>query len=144
MSTYSWRIYNTVNKVGFGRCHLAFAVANCVLNRRFAAVTVGGCGDCWKLWWLLEAAMGCWQYDGKFSFYFNSYFSVQLQQTEISDRKLFIFQHGIVPSIFGTICCVIFQIYIIYNVHGISGESTIWVHAVFPSSLSDVLQWFCV
>ena len=53
--------------------------------------------DCWKLRRLLEAATGCRrgpQYDWKWSFYFNCYFSVQLQQTEISDRKLFIFQHG--------------------------------------------------
>ena len=36
-------------RTGIGRRHLAFAVANCVLNRRFAAVTVGSCGNCWKL-----------------------------------------------------------------------------------------------
>ena len=51
--------------VWLGRCHLAFAVANCVLNLRFAAA-------------LLDAApMGCWggpQYDGKWSFYVNCYF----------------------------------------------------------------------
>ena len=39
----------SVNKGGIGRHHPAFAVANCVLNWRFAAVTVGNCGDCWKL-----------------------------------------------------------------------------------------------
>ena len=31
-----------------------------------------------------------WQYDRKCSFYFNCYFSTQLQQTETSDRKLYI------------------------------------------------------
>ena len=36
-------------RAGIGRRHLAFAVANCVLNRRFAAVIVGSCGDCRKL-----------------------------------------------------------------------------------------------
>ena len=35
--------------VWLGRCHLAFAVANGVLNRRFSAATVGCCGDGWKL-----------------------------------------------------------------------------------------------
>ena len=29
--------------------HLAFAVANGVLNRRFSAATVGCCGDGWEL-----------------------------------------------------------------------------------------------
>ena len=37
---------------------------------------------------------------------------------------------SIVPSIFGTISCVIFQIYIIINVHSVSGESTIWIRAI--------------
>ena len=62
---------------GLGRCHLVFAVANCLLIGRFATVTVGSYGDCWKLRRLLEAATGCQQgqqYDGKFSFYFNCYF----------------------------------------------------------------------
>ena len=64
-------------RAGIGRCHLAFAVANCALNGRFAAVTVGSCGDCWKLRRLLETAMGCWrgpQYDRECSFYFICYF----------------------------------------------------------------------
>ena len=30
-------------RAGLGRCDLAFAVINCVLNRRFAAATVGSC-----------------------------------------------------------------------------------------------------
>ena len=50
--------------VWLGRRHLAFAVANCVLNLRFAAA-------------LLEAATDFWrgpQYDGKCSFFFNCYF----------------------------------------------------------------------
>ena len=41
------------------------------------AATVGSYGNCWKLRRLLEAATGCHrgqQYDGKCSFYFNSYF----------------------------------------------------------------------
>ena len=51
--------------VWLGRRHLAFAVANCVLNLRFAAALLDA------------AATGCWrgpQYDGKCSFYFNCYF----------------------------------------------------------------------
>ena len=40
-------IQSTTTRIG--RRHLAFAVANCVLNRRFAAVTVGSNGDCGKL-----------------------------------------------------------------------------------------------
>ena len=35
--------------VWLGRRHLAFAVANGVLNRRFSATTVGRCGDGRKL-----------------------------------------------------------------------------------------------
>ena len=38
------------------RCHLAFAVANGVLNRRFSAATVGCCGDGWKLRWVASEA----------------------------------------------------------------------------------------
>ena len=40
-------------------------------------MTVGSYGDSWKLRRQLEAATGCWRgqhYDGKCSFYFNSYF----------------------------------------------------------------------
>ena len=54
--------------------------------------------SCQRLRWLLKAAAG-WrrglQYDGKCSFYFN-YFSVQLQQTKTSNRKLCIFWCGTV------------------------------------------------
>ena len=45
----------------------------------------------------LEAATGCWQgpqYDRKCSFFLIAFFSGQFQQTEISERKLFIFHHG--------------------------------------------------
>ena len=51
-----------------------------------------GYGNCWRLWRLLEAEVGCPRYDGKCCFYFNYYFSVQLQQTKTSDRKLSIFR----------------------------------------------------
>ena len=87
---------HTVNKstiqstrAGLGRCHLAFAVANCVLNRRFAMATVGSCSDCWKL--RRVAGEACNMMENALSIFI---FSVQLQQTEISDKKLFIFQHG--------------------------------------------------
>ena len=36
-------------RAGLGRRHLAFAVANYLLNWRFATGTVGSCGICWKL-----------------------------------------------------------------------------------------------
>ena len=49
MSTYRPRIDDLSTRAGIERCHLAFAVANCVLNWSFAVVTVGSCGDCWKL-----------------------------------------------------------------------------------------------
>ena len=58
-------------RAGFGRCYLAFAVANCVLNREVCY------SDCWKLRRLLEAATGCRrgpQFDRKCFFYFNYYF----------------------------------------------------------------------
>ena len=38
------------------RRHLAFAVANCVFNLMFAAVTIGSCGDSWKLRWVAGEA----------------------------------------------------------------------------------------
>ena len=47
--------------VWLGRRHLAFAVANCVLNLRFAVA-------------LLDAAVTAGSCDGKCSFYFNCYF----------------------------------------------------------------------
>ena len=79
MSTYSQQIDDTL----LGRCHLAFA--NCVLNRRFAA-TIAGSGSCDGF--PVRPAMT------KNVLSILIIFSVQLQQTEISDRKLFIFQHG--------------------------------------------------
>ena len=73
--------------------------SNCWRLQRLleATATVGSCGNCWKLRRLLEAATGCRrgpQYDGKCSFYLIHIFSAQLQQTETSDRKLFIFHLG--------------------------------------------------
>ena len=77
--------------VWLGRRHLAFAVANCVLNLRFAsalldaAVTAGSCDGLLArpaIWWKI------------FFIFLIVIFSVQLQQTEISERKLFIFHLG--------------------------------------------------
>ena len=75
-----------------------------------AAVTVGSCGDCWKLRRLFEAEAtvwrcgDCWKLQRLTGEACNmmenalsiliAIFSVQLQQTETSDRKLFIFLHG--------------------------------------------------
>ena len=64
-------------RAGLGRHHLAFAVANCLWNQRFATATVGSCGDCWKLWRLLEATTSCqWgpQYDRKCSLFYLLFF----------------------------------------------------------------------
>ena len=57
--------------VWLGRRHLAFAVANGVLNRRFSVATVGRCGDGWKLRCCCRRGP---QYDGKCPFYLNCYF----------------------------------------------------------------------
>ena len=81
MSTYRQRIDR------LGRYHLAFAVANCALNPRFAAVTVGSCGDSWKL----RQAAGEASNMMENALSILIIFSAQLQQTEISERKLFIF-----------------------------------------------------
>ena len=73
---------------GIGRCHLAFAVANCVLNWRFAV----DCSDCWKLRQLLEAATGCrWgpQYDGKCSFYFNYFFRTPPANRDVRQKAVY-------------------------------------------------------
>ena len=75
-------------RAGLRRCHLAFAVANFLLNRRFVTATVGNCSDCWKLRRVARNMT-----ENVLSILIVM-FSVQLQQTEISDRKLFIFQHG--------------------------------------------------
>ena len=77
--------------VWLGRRHLAFAVANCVLNLRFSAATVGRCGDGWKLRRVVGEARNMMENALSILILI---FSVQLQQTEISDRKLFIFNLG--------------------------------------------------
>ena len=68
------------------RCH--FAVANGALNPRFAAVTIGSCGDSWKLRRVAGEASNMTENALSILIVI---FSVQLQQTEISERKLFIF-----------------------------------------------------
>ena len=73
-------------------CHLAFAVANCVLNLRFSAATVGRCGDGWKLRRVAGEARNMMENALSILILI---FSVQLQQTETSDRKLFIYHLGI-------------------------------------------------
>ena len=52
--------------------------------------TAGGCGDCWKLRRVAGKASS--MTENALSILI--IFSVQLQQTETSDRKQFIFQHG--------------------------------------------------
>ena len=76
------------------RRHLAFAVANGVLNRRFSAATVGCCGDGWKLRWVAGEAHNMTENDLSIWIVI---FSVHLQQTKISERKLFIFHLGLGP-----------------------------------------------
>ena len=66
------------------RRHLAFAVANCVLNLRFAA-------HCWTLRRIAGEARN--MTENALSI-LSVIFFVQLQQTEISERKLFIFHLG--------------------------------------------------
>ena len=85
MSTYRQQI----NRLG--RRHLAFAVAHCALNPRFAAVTVGSCGDSWKLRRVAGEASNMTENALSILIVI---FSAQLQQTEISERKLFIFHLG--------------------------------------------------
>ena len=80
MSTYRQRIH------GLGRRHLAFAVANFVLNLMFAAAAPGSCGG-------LPVRAGDMTENALFILIV--IFSVQLQQTEISERKLFIFHLGL-------------------------------------------------
>ena len=77
--------------VWLGRCHLAFAVANCVLNLRFSVATVGRCDDGWKLRRVAGEARNMTENALSILILI---FSVQLQQTETSDRKLFIFHLG--------------------------------------------------
>ena len=66
MSTYRQRIH------GLGRHHLAFAFANCVLNRRFAAAT------------------GCRRYDGKCSFYFNYFFRTTTTNWDLREKAVYL------------------------------------------------------
>ena len=84
-------IQSTSYKGRIWRHHLAFAVANCLLNRRFATVTVGSCGICWKQRRVAGKARNMTETAPSILIVI---FSVLLQQTQISDRKLFIFQHG--------------------------------------------------
>ena len=87
MSTYKQRIDRPERR------HLAFAVANCALNPRFAAVTVGSCGDSWKLRRQLEAAAtagSCDGYDGKCSFYFNcSFFRTTPTNRDLREKAVY-------------------------------------------------------
>ena len=55
-------------------------------------MTVGSCGNCWKL--RRVAGKACNMTENALSILI-VIFSVHLQQTETSGRKLFIFQHGI-------------------------------------------------
>ena len=89
LSIYRRHIDDQSTRAGIGRHHLAFAVANCVLNRWFASVTVGCCGDCWKLRRVAGEARN--MTENALSILI--IFSVHLQQTETSGRKLFIFHH---------------------------------------------------
>ena len=58
------------------------------LNPRLAAVTVGSCGDSWKLRQVADEASNMTENALSILIVI---FSLQLQQTEISERKLFIF-----------------------------------------------------
>ena len=78
--------------VWLGRRHLAFAVANGVLNQRFSAATVGCCGNGWKLRRVAGEARNMTENALSISIVI---FSVHLQQTEISERKPFIFHLGL-------------------------------------------------
>ena len=93
MSTYSRyrRRIAQSTMVRLGRRHLAFAVPNCVLNLRFPAATVGRCGDGWKLRRVAGEAHNMTKNALSILILI---FSVQLQQTQTSDRKLFIFHLG--------------------------------------------------
>ena len=68
--------------------------SNCWRLQRLleAPVTDGSCGDCWKLRWVAGEARNMMENALSILIVI---FSVQLQQTGTSDRKLFIFQHGI-------------------------------------------------
>ena len=56
-----------------------------------AMATVGSCGNCWKLRLVASKARNM---TGNALSILIVTFSVQLQQTENSDRKLFLFHHG--------------------------------------------------
>ena len=70
-------------RAGLGRHHLAFP--NCLWNRRFYN------GGCWKLQWVVSEARNMTENALAILIVI---FPVKFQQTEISDRKLFIFQHS--------------------------------------------------
>ena len=84
IQTRNWR---SVNK---GRAwKTPSCICNCLLNRRFATVTVGSCSHCWKLQRVADEARN--MMENALSILIVIFF-VQLQQTEISNRKQFIFQ----------------------------------------------------
>ena len=56
-----------------------------------AAATAGSCGDCWKLQRVASEARNVTENALSILIVI---FSIQLQQTKTSDRKLCIFQHG--------------------------------------------------
>ena len=94
MSTYSWWIDDTVNK---GR---AWKTLSCICSCQLCIKSEACCGDSWKLWRV--AGEACNMMENALSILI-VIFSIQLQQTEISEWKLFIFQHGcqwcLVPTV---------------------------------------------
>ena len=86
MSTYRRRIAYTVNN------GVAWKTPSCSCSCQLCIKSEICCGDGWKL--RCVAGEACNMTENTLSILI-VLFSVQLQQTEISERKLFIFQHGV-------------------------------------------------
>ena len=90
MSTYRRWITDTVNNGVAWKTPCICSYQLCIKSE-VCCGTVGHCGDSWKLRWVAGEARNMMENALSILIVI---FSVQLQQTEISERKLFIFQHG--------------------------------------------------
>ena len=91
MSTCRQQIADRVNNGVAWKTPSCICSCQLCIKSEVCCGTVGRCGDGWKLRWI--AGEACNMTENALSILI-IIFSVQLQQTKISERKLFIFHHG--------------------------------------------------
>ena len=89
--TYRRQIGDTVNNVVAWKMPSCICSCQLCIKSEVCCGTVGCCGNGWKLRWVAGKASNMTENALSILIVFSS---VQLQQTEIWERKLFIFHHG--------------------------------------------------